>query len=253
MTKTLLGLAIVMVMAFGELSAAQTKDYCIDCHSNPDFLVTSKKLYDYFKDWNVSIHKQEEVTCSDCHGGNPESADKNAAHGGKSGTTKMNSAVNFANIPNLCGECHDDILEGYLKSNHFKYLKDRKLEKQGPNCVTCHGSLNATALNVNTVKNTCQICHNSKTGNKPEIPEKAEWLLNKFLAIHRLFRYVSIKSDPVQNREYIEKLDLHIKELSEDWHRFDLADYEKKTRDLLDSLKLKRKEVRKRKAELRKK
>ena len=239
---------IVMICGFiflGYGSVALAKDTCINCHRNPDFVVTNKKLFDYFKEWNLSIHAQEGVSCSDCHGGNPEASKKNTAHGGKGGTQKMQSAVNFRNIPETCGQCHDNILDSYHKSNHFRHLKIRKQEQQGPNCVTCHGSLNSVALNVNTVKQTCLICHNPKSGNHPEIPEKAEWLLNKFLSIHRLFRYVTVRGDSAQDRDYVKKVNIKIESLSEDWHKFDLTNFQKEVTQTLDSLKAKRNEIRK--------
>jgi len=240
---------LLMTFSFflvGNTSWVSARESCIDCHSDPKFVVTNKKLFDYFKEWKLSIHAQEEVTCSDCHGGNPEASGKQAAHGGKGGVRKIQRAVNFINIPTTCGQCHDDILDSYRKSNHYKYLRARKQEKQGPNCVTCHGSLNSVALNVNTVKGTCLICHNQKTGNHPEIPQKAEWLLNKFLSMHRLFRYVTARGDAAETRDYVKKMNLRIETLSEDWHKFDLAAFEKAVTSNLDSLKKKRNEIRKR-------
>ena len=243
--KLQLLLTICIFLFLGFCPTALATDTCIDCHRNPDFVVTNKKLFDYFKEWNLSVHAQEGVTCSDCHGGNPEAAKKNTAHGGKGGTRKMQSAVNFRNIPETCGQCHDEILNSYRKSNHFRHLKIRKQEQQGPNCVTCHGSLNSVALNVNTVKQTCLICHNPKSGNHPDIPEKAEWLLNKFLSIHRLFRYVSVRGDSAQTRDYVKRVNIKIETLSEDWHKFDLASFQKEVTATLDSLKEKRNEIRK--------
>lgn len=219
---------------------------CIDCHSKTDLIVTNKKLFDYYQEWSGSIHKQEDVACSDCHGGNPDASSKKAAHGGAKGTRKMMKAVNFQNIPKTCGQCHDDILDGYVKSNHYKHLKSKKQLKQGPNCVTCHGSLNSVALNVNTVSQTCQGCHNQKSGNYPKIPEKAEWLLNKFLSTHRLFRYVTIKSSTAGDQAFLKKAGIQIQTLSEEWHTFDLKQFEQKTRMLLDALKSKRNEIKKR-------
>ena len=54
---------------------------CESCHRDPDFLVTNKKLYDYYQQWQDSVHHQEEVTCDDCHGGNAQVAGKEEAHG----------------------------------------------------------------------------------------------------------------------------------------------------------------------------
>ncbi len=239
-------LACVICGIFAAGNSVVAREGCIDCHSNTDLIVTNKKLFDYFKEWSGSIHKQEDVTCSDCHGGNPDVSSKKAAHGGAKGTRKMMKAVNFQNIPATCGQCHDDILDGYVKSNHYKHLKSKKQVKQGPNCVTCHGSLNSVALNVNTVSQTCQSCHNQKSKNNPEIPEKAEWLLNKFLSAHRLFRYVTIKSSTVDDRAFLKKAGIQIQTLSEEWHTFDLKLFEEKTRMLLDALKSKRNEIKKR-------
>ena len=73
-----LGLVLTLLAALpaGAQAPAKQKDSCVDCHRNPDFLVQNKKLYDYFRDWQLSIHRQHDVSCSDCHGGHPEIADK---------------------------------------------------------------------------------------------------------------------------------------------------------------------------------
>ncbi|MBF0280194.1 MAG: cytochrome c3 family protein [SAR324 cluster bacterium] len=224
--------------------AAEVKDSCTECHSNRDFMVTNKKLYNYFQEWELSIHRQEEVSCDDCHGGNSKIADKTGAHGESIGS-KVKSAVSFINIPDTCGQCHDEIYEGYRKSPHFEHLVTQNQEKQGPNCVTCHSSINSVALNVNTVKKTCVQCHNKKTKNHPEIPEKAEWLLNKFLSIHRFYRYVSIRGEAEESKVFLQKIDAQIGELSIKWHTFDLDEIEQNTRTVLDLLKDQRNEIKK--------
>ncbi len=243
--------AAVLLFALTGPMTVRAGDSCVDCHGNPNFIVTNKKLFDYFQEWDKSIHRQEDITCSDCHGGNPEVSSKKKAHGGKGGRLRMQNAVNFQNIPSTCGQCHDDIYDGYRLSNHFKHLKIKKQVKQGPNCVTCHGSLNAVALNVNTVKQTCTLCHNTETGNSAWIPKKAEWLLNKYLSIHRLFRFVSIRADDEQTRQFVKDISDNIQALAEDWHKFDLASFEGKTKALLDLLKTKRNEIRMRQREQR--
>ena len=66
---------------------------CITCHSDPDFLVTHPKLYEYYRDWEGSIHGQQEVTCSDCHGGDPEASDASQAHSEFGGGGETNGAT----------------------------------------------------------------------------------------------------------------------------------------------------------------
>jgi nitrate/TMAO reductase-like tetraheme cytochrome c subunit len=231
--------------AGAEASTADAPNFCVECHSNPDFLVTAKKLYDYFQEWEVSVHRQEDVSCEDCHGGNSEVRDKKRAHGTEvSGGLTVGSAVSFENIPSTCGGCHGDIYEGFRQSNHFAHLRKKKQEKQGPNCVTCHGSINATVLNVNTVQEACQRCHNEETGNHPELPAKASELLDRFLSIHRYYRYIGIRGDPVDTQAFFAVMDQRLRDLSVLWHTFDLPTIDKETRFVLDLLKAKRAEVR---------
>ena len=231
--------------AAGDASVADAQNSCIKCHSNPDFLVTAKKLYDYYKDWETSIHHQEGVSCEDCHGGNPQARDKKGAHGTEvSGGLTAGSAVSFANIPATCGNCHDDIYEGFRQSNHIAHLLKKKQEKQGPNCVTCHGSMNTTVLNVNTVKQACERCHNEKTANHPEIPDKANDILNRFLSIQRYYRYIGIRGEPAETQAFFAVMDERVRDLSVLWHTFDLPKIDKETRFVLELLKTRRAEVR---------
>jgi len=231
--------------AGGEESAIEVTDSCVECHGNPDFLVTAKKLYDYFQEWNLSVHRQEGVSCEDCHGGNSDAHDKKTAHGtAVSGGLTSGSAVSFENIPATCGGCHDDIYQGFRKSNHAAHLIKKKQEKQGPNCVTCHGSMNTVVLNVNTVKGTCQRCHNEQTGNHPEIPDAASDILNRFLSIQRYYRYIGIRGEPGETQAFFAVMDERIRDLSVLWHTFDLPKIDKETRFVLDLLKAKRAEVR---------
>lgn len=239
-----LSFCFICLTFFSSVGESNT-DSCIQCHSDKNFIVTNKKLYDYYQEWNSSIHKQEDVGCVDCHSGNPDKKTIRGAHGGKSGITKMRKAVNFANIPKTCGQCHEDIYNGYIKSNHYKHLNKQAQVEQGPNCVTCHGSLNAVVLNVNTVKKTCISCHNEISGNNPNIPDKAEHLLNKFLSLNRFYRYVRIRGDGVEVHNFLKDMDNKIEELSVNWHTFDLDKFERDSRVVLDALKKMRQQVKK--------
>ena len=46
----------LLPFAEGEASAADAPNSCVECHGNPDFLVTAKKLFDYYQEWEISIH-----------------------------------------------------------------------------------------------------------------------------------------------------------------------------------------------------
>jgi nitrate/TMAO reductase-like tetraheme cytochrome c subunit len=224
-------------------SADEAKDSCVACHSQASFLVTNKKLYEYFQRWSASIHKQEGVTCVDCHGGDPESAEKEKAHGADLGAAKPNSPVNFRNVSRTCGRCHEDIYQRFRESEHFEHVVSKAREDQGPTCVTCHGSIDVAVLNVNTVEEVCRHCHNPETKNSPENPQQARDLLNRFLSIHRYYRYIAKRGDPVETKRFFEGLDPQIHDLSVTWHTFDLEAIGEKTEAVLAGLRAEREEA----------
>jgi hypothetical protein len=227
---------------------AESSDQCVVCHSDPAFLVTNKKLYDYYQQWTRSIHRQEEVTCEDCHGGDPDAPDKRTAHGKGIGADDPASGVYFKNVPDTCGTCHDEILEGFRKSAHFEHVAKKEGEDQGPTCVTCHGSIDSEVLDVNTVADACARCHNDETDNHPENPEKAREVLNRFLSIHRFYRYITIHAKPEEAKAFFEKIDPLMAHLAITWHTFDLDDIDRETGEVLSLMKKKRDEIRSRRA-----
>ena len=236
-------LLLLSPVSWKDASAEEAKDSCVECHGDASFLVTNKKLYDYFQRWGSSVHKQEGVTCVDCHGGNSRSPDKKKAHGGDLDAARANSAVNFRNIPKTCGGCHEDIYKGFRESAHFEHVVSKDQEDQGPTCVTCHGSLNVAVLNVNTVEETCRKCHNQETENSPGNAEEARALLNRFLSIHRYYRYIAKRGEPAETKRFFEEFDAQIHDLSVTWHTFDLDAIGEQTEAVLEGLRAKREEV----------
>jgi nitrate/TMAO reductase-like tetraheme cytochrome c subunit len=243
-------LALLLVFAGSPNRAgAETADSCVDCHSNADFLVTNKQLYDYFQEWRGSVHAQDGMSCDDCHGGNDEAADKEGAHGDGVRSSDPASGIYYRNIPDTCGTCHEEILEGFLTSNHFKHVEKKKQnDEQGPTCVTCHGAIDSEVLNVNTVADACARCHNAETDNHPDHPEKAKAILNRFLSIHRFYRYITIRAEPVEAKQFFEGINPRLERLSVTWHTFDLEKIDQGTTELLTLLKAKRDEIRSRRA-----
>jgi hypothetical protein len=243
--SSLAALAIAMAV-FVYATPAAKADTCIDCHSDPNFAVTKKKLYDYFREWQNSIHAQEDVSCADCHGGDPTAKKKEAAHvvtfkGKKSGVA---DATNFAHVPETCGSCHEEKYDAYVRSHHYKLMLDKKQVQKGPNCVTCHGSLNAVALNVTSVGETCALCHSKEKDNHPDVPAKAEALLKDFNSIHGYYRYIRIRGEPAEIDGIVRAVRPRIQKLSNDWHTFDLKIIDPQTKELLNDIRAKRNEVR---------
>jgi hypothetical protein len=99
-------------------------------------------------------------------------------------------------------------------------------------------------LNVNSIRESCARCHNEKTDNHPENPERATAILNRFLSIHRFYRYITVRGSPGESREFFELADQKIEHLAVTWHTFDLEEIEAETRAVLDLLKAERDKVR---------
>jgi hypothetical protein len=81
-------LTLLAALPAGAEAPAKAKDSCVACHRNPDFLVQNKKLYDYFRDWQLSIHQQNDVSAPTVTE-EPEISEKKGrtAEGRRGGTT----------------------------------------------------------------------------------------------------------------------------------------------------------------------
>ena len=240
------GIALVLALVLPAAAAAEDNS-CVACHNNSGLRVTNKKLYDYYREWRGSIHADEGVGCHECHGGDPAKQSKKGAHGPSGLSTDLHtSPVNYRNVSRTCSKCHEAFYRQFQKSQHFEHLRVGKDKAQGPSCVTCHASVSTRVLNVNTVRSTCEHCHNEQTGNEPDIPDRAAYLLGKFLSISRYYRFLTIRGDLLNDRKTLEAIDRQTNALFAVWHTFDLDAVEDKTQTLLTLLKRKRDEIRKR-------
>jgi hypothetical protein len=236
-------LILLFLVSGMNASAEEARDSCVECHGKTSFLVTNKKLYSYFQRWRSSNHTRAGVTCVDCHGGNARSFDKEKAHGGDLDAAQSSSAVNFRNIPKTCGQCHPSIHEAFRESAHFEHVVGKDHEGEGPTCVTCHGSKNATVLSAYTVEEACRKCHNEESQRHPEDVKKASTLLRSFLAIRRHYHYIAARGDPAVTKPFLESIDARLYDLTLTWHTFDLEATSEKSRALLGELRAKREDV----------
>jgi hypothetical protein len=235
--------ALLFVVLAGGPASALAADSCVDCHQDDRFLVQNSKLYNYYQEWKQSIHAQEGVSCVDCHGGDAEKADKKAAHGGDLSEGNEASRVNFRNIPSTCGECHEEVYEAYRTSKHAEHLVKDASEEQGPSCVTCDGSIDVGVIHVNAVHDSCARCENEESDNHPENAERARAILQKFLSIHRYYRYI-VSRDTSGSKAFYDALGHLNEDLALVWHTFDLDEIERRTDAVLDVVKARRDEVR---------
>ena len=222
---------IRIVLAALPLLAMQERvlaaDACVACHMDPAFQASNRKLRDYYLMWKSSTHGKAEVACSECHGGDPKLADKAAAHASIPGGTMR--AVNFRNIPKTCGSCHGGLYTAFTKSRHFKSLLRKKADAQGPNCVTCHGSLIARNLDPGKLHDACDTCHNKNTDNHPEYADRAGVLVKQLLDARARIKDLGER----------QRFAAPLRQIALNWHMVDLANVEVETAALLKNIPLK--------------
>jgi hypothetical protein len=104
-------------------------------------------------------------------------------------------------------------------------------------------------LDVATVESACKRCHDAETGIDPEVPAEARATLNKFLSIARFHRYVAARMEPVEAARFFQQIDGRVEALSVLWHTFDLERIDRETQAVIDVMREKRDEIRKKPSE----
>ena len=228
------------VLIFFALSASAVPEVsvnsCAACHSKlPQGSFVGAKSHG----WKGSVHEMRGVTCDKCHGGNPNAANKADAHKGVLGSSNPNSKVYYRNIPSTCGKCHGAEEFKFKQSVHY-----RRLEAigNGPDCVTCHGSMKTILLTPDDMAAVCARCHNS-TGalsTSAYIPRYAKAVLLSLREGSALVSadeklYHPAKGSGAAAALNDARIALHSAKL--DWHRFDLETITRHMQNAYDSLK----------------
>lgn len=231
----LLFLLSLLILLGTSLPALSSEDTCLDCHKDIKFLVQNKKLYDYYKLWEDSVHDLADVKCTDCHGGNPEKEDKDAAHKEKFLTFKNGDKTAFKHIPLVCGKCHKEVLKNFIASKHYKELRSKG---SGPNCVTCHGSMNTGIYEAHNIATGCEACHNEETKTNPEVGAQAKTILKHINFIRSYKKFVTIYYSETEP-DLIKKIDSQYMDIAYSWHTFNFEKIDEKSMELLNILKAK--------------
>ncbi|MCP4571402.1 MAG: hypothetical protein GY838_03550 [bacterium] len=216
--KTLtLALALAVIIGAG----AAIADECATCHGQPEFKVKHKGLYDYFLDYENSVHGVAELECAACHGGDDGTTDFEQAHDG------VLDPVRYDRIPATCGACHGEQYEAFITSDHYSMLE---VDGTAPNCVTCHGAMDMDFIFATRVKSTCAFCHNHESGVLPGVPDQAEFILGK---INVMKGYRSFVNTNLAEKDRAAGLEERYAALTAKWHRFDLEAMVDETKELL--------------------
>lgn len=143
--RGLLAALLFIVLA----TPAAAEPVCLVCHGSDAMEPADRKIY---QEWKESWHAQNNVSCNDCHGGDPGDVD-NAMSPQRGFLGKPKPAA----VPEFCGKCHVGILRDYLDSGHGKALQTKG---NGPNCVTCHRAHDVQKARLDIINETlCGKCH----------------------------------------------------------------------------------------------
>jgi len=139
----------------------------LDCHVN----ILEKFAKSNYEQWINSKHAMFNVTCNNCHGGDPGTEIKETAHKEVLRSSDPSSTVYYINVPETCGKCHTEELKQFQSSSHYQKLKALK---QAPTCDTCHQPHEFKVLNVSEFHGLCNNCHNIEMRIAPsDAPDKA--------------------------------------------------------------------------------
>jgi predicted CXXCH cytochrome family protein len=179
MKKTPLCLLIICIYFFSTGSFGFGQTSCVNCHSDPEFF--GEDRIQIVKDFTEDIHARVDLSCHDCHGGNPDPAvsdDFAAAMDPDFKANPYKGVVGRTEIPGFCGGCHSDPVfmkqyspdiridqeEEYWTSLHGQAL--RKGDTKVAVCVDCHGIHGIRRVGDSTspvfpkrVAETCAACH----------------------------------------------------------------------------------------------
>ena len=161
-TAIILALAAIALTPFG---AAWAEEACVSCHRG----ISPGQV----ADWEASVHFENDVTCSTCHGEDHTSA----------------KDADLAGFPDesLCGECHDEQFEQFGKGKHnhgwtslnampITHVEPDELMEGGRGCGGCHNMGIKTEAQKKEQRdkgyryqnNSCDECHTRHTFSKKE-------------------------------------------------------------------------------------
>ncbi len=177
-SRSVVQVVFAWLFCVGVLLSAQTKNSCLDCHSNlPEPLGVSVETY------SQNIHASKGLTCAACHGGDASSEDPEKAMSRAAG---WKGKIERKQIPELCASCHSDAerMKKYnpgLRVDQFQQYKTSvhgikwaKGDSKVAVCTDCHGVHDLRApsdprsnVHPTNIATTCSRCHADAEYMKP--------------------------------------------------------------------------------------
>lgn len=220
-------------MLAASTGALAESDNCEACHQDPGFLVTQRKLYDYYQKWRDSVHHEAGVNCSDCHGGDPEATvrDETEVHDNVLPPSDPASKIHYKNLPATCGTCHQGVFMEFVASEHYQELQQ---SQNAPHCATCHGAMNSRVYYEDIVGSTCRTCHDD--GDLADVTVQAETILNRLRVARGYMEWTRLYYENQGQPQEIAALYQRYRQITDGWHRFELDEVDKDSAELMTEL-----------------
>ncbi len=150
---------------------AEGVNTCLDCHAT-----LGGEQAEITERWQRSIHGERDVTCADCHGGDPSASDVDESMSPEAGYIGVPAKTE---IPALCASCHADVslMRQYdLPTDQYAKYKESvhgiRLAEGDANvttCFDCHGGHEilkandpASTVYPANVPELCASCHSDE-------------------------------------------------------------------------------------------
>jgi nitrate/TMAO reductase-like tetraheme cytochrome c subunit len=171
-----ISLALLTCLLGFAAPAVSQQSRCADCH----FAQVDPPAPFHLADWDHSPHRQNNVGCEACHGGDPTTFESLLAHRDVLDSLNPASPVNRRNLSATCGACHNSSFAAFQKSQHYALLE--KGDTRTPVCSTCHGPAGSFRPSARALESECAQCHGPK-GIAPSA-ERAEAARTLYEALH---------------------------------------------------------------------
>ncbi len=138
---------------------------CGRCHGNvTEMEKFNLRQHSPIKSYEMSVHglavtekkEMSAAVCTDCHG----SHDLHKS-------TNPSSKLNWQNVHNTCGKCHENVNQTYLRSVHGQAVTAGV--RDAPVCTDCHGEHSISAVKSASsrvspahIPDTCGQCHTAQ-------------------------------------------------------------------------------------------
>jgi hypothetical protein len=168
--------ALVLVVPASPARAQETS--CIQCHGDVDLFEEDAAIVSSHA---TGIHAEYDLSCHDCHGGNPDPAlfeEMDLAMDPDYAPNPYRGAPTRADVPEFCGTCHSDAayMRRYRPDIRVDQVAEYRTSRHGialadgdtnvATCVSCHGvhgmrpsSDPESTVHPTRVGMTCSSCH----------------------------------------------------------------------------------------------